>query len=239
MRKKLYSLCTAFAVFCSVFFGGAIPVRAFDAEYFDGDGMELGYSIINGYSKLSVREGLCSFERSAVYCGLDITNPYILSLGLMYYFTHGADLDKAMSDNDYALELVEGLDGFVKNMGVNNQRAAELKKELSESGAKVIRSFDSAGLFIISSPPEYAKSLIENKNVDFVMCDGKIPPSMKDLNMDGKSDKDDAPYIQSFLAEGLDDDDDDIEEYYKFACDINGDKELDIFDAEELLKKDR
>ncbi len=27
-------------------FGGAAPVRAFDAEYLNGEGMELGYSII-------------------------------------------------------------------------------------------------------------------------------------------------------------------------------------------------
>ena len=101
MRKKLYSSIVAFAVFCSMLFGGAAPVRAFDAEYLNGEGMELGYSIINGYSKLSAREGLCSFEKAAVYCGLDVTNPYILSLGLMYYLTHGVDLDKAMTDNGF------------------------------------------------------------------------------------------------------------------------------------------
>ncbi|MBQ1437668.1 MAG: hypothetical protein IIZ07_07015 [Ruminococcus sp.] len=236
MRKKLYSSIVTFAVFCSMLFGGAAPVRAFDAEYLNGEGMELGYSIINGYSKLSAREGLCSFEKAAVYCGLDVTNPYILSLGLMYYLTHGVDLDKAMTDNEYALEIIEGLDSLVKAMGVSNPRAAALKRELSGSGARIICSFDTAGLFIISSPPEYARSLTENESVDFVMADGKIPPSMKDMNMDGKSDKNDAPYIQSFLADGLADEDGDIEEYYKFACDINGDKELDILDAEELLK---
>lgn len=238
MRKKLYSIISA-AVFTASFLGGAVPARAFDTGYLNGEGMELGYSIINGYSKLSAREGITSFEKSAVYSGPDVTNPYILGVGLMYYFTNGVDLDRAMTDNVYAVEVIGNLDGFAKRLGIKNSRSAELKKELEKSGAAIIKAFDTAGLYIISSQPEYAENLIKNKNVDFVMSGGEVPPSMKDLNMDGKSDSDDAPYIQRFLADSLTFDDEDISEYIKFACDINGDKELDILDAEELMKPDK
>lgn len=65
-----------------------------------------------------------------------------------------------------------------------------------------------------------------------------MPTSMKDLNLDGKSDVEDGALIQLYLAGKLEYDDDDINEYVKFACDINGDKEINILDVTELQTRE-
>ena len=70
--------------------------------------MKLGYSIIKGYSKMSMKKGQYKDGKVAVYCGLDVNNLYVMgSLG-WFYMTNGVDLDRAMTDN------LDGLYGHPK-----------------------------------------------------------------------------------------------------------------------------
>ena len=234
--KRFISLALAITLSFSVAFYSTPKVSAFDTDYLSQDGMELGYRIINGYSKLSTKNKLTSYETSAVYSGLNISNPYIITLVGIFYFTNGVDIDKAMEDNDYTMSLIQKLDSFLRKMGVKNERAKSLKSEITKSKAKIINSFETAGLYIIKAENEYCKNLMNNKYVDFVLADGKMPKSMKDLNFDGKSDYDDGRLIQEYLVDRLDWEDKDEKEYIKFACDINGDKEINILDTSELQK---
>ena len=235
--KRIISAILTLSIAFSTLISTTITASAFDTSYISEDGMELGYSIINGYSKLSVKNGLTSYEKSAVYGGLDISNPYIITLVGIFYITNGVDLDKAMQSNDYALNMISRLDGYLKSMGVSNEKAKALKSEIQNSNAKIISAFDTAGLYIIETDAQYCESLMENKNVDFVLSGGQVPKSMKDLNFDGKSDALDGKYIQEYLAKLLRYSDSDETEYLKFACDINGDKEIDILDVTELQLK--
>ncbi len=235
-RKRIISSVLAATTAFTVIQSTAISAKAFDMEYISTDGMELGYSIINGYSKLSVEKGLTSYKKSAVYSGLDVTSPYIIALAGLFYVTNGIDLDKAMVDNDYAIEMISKFNGFLNSMGVRNEKAKKLKDEIKKSDVKIINSFDTAGLYIIEADEKYCKDLMNNEYVDFLLAGGAVPPSMKDLNMDGKSDAKDGVLIQEFLVEKYKHEDDDVTEYLKFACDINGDKEINILDASELQK---
>lgn len=233
-KSKLFNSVAAIIVSVSVMISSIFSVAAFDTEYISEDGMKLAYEIINGYSKLSAEKGLTNFKTSAVYCGLDVTNPYLIALAGCFYITNGVDIDRAMCDNEYAVTTVYNLDRFLQKMGVKNERAAQLKSELEKQSVRILLSLDTAGLYIIQSDEEFGKSLLNDKKVDFVLSGGGIPSSMKDLNFDGKSDKNDCEPIQKYLAGELVYDDNDKNEYIKFACDINGDKDINILDVTEL-----
>ena len=135
--KHIISFTLAFVLSLSMIFYSTPKVSAFDTDYLSENGLQLGYRIINGYSKLSSKNKLTSYETSAVYSGLDISNPYVITLVGVFYFTNGVDVDKAMGDNDYTMSLIKKLDSFLNKMGVKNDRAKSLKSELTKSGAKI------------------------------------------------------------------------------------------------------
>lgn len=239
MIKKLVSIAlTASAVFSLISFGTSGASAAFDMDDLKKDDrLSLGYSIINGYSKLAVQSGLTSYKKTAVYCGLDLKNPYLMALAGGFYIANGVDLQRTISDNDYAVSLVQKLDGFLKGMWIKNERAGELKKELKNSGVKIKEAYDTVGLYIIESDKSGAEKLMKNSRADFVFAGGEVPPSMKDLNMDGKSDSRDIPLIQKYLAKKLRYTDKDVQNYLDFAADIDGDKSQDINDVTALQRQ--
>ena len=153
-----------------------------------------------------------------------------------FYLANGVDLERTLNDNDYAHELVEKLNGFLGGMWVKNERAQQLKEQLEKDGVKITESFDNVGLFIIETDKTYAEKLMKNELADFVFSGGEVPKSMKDMNMDGKSDKKDIPLIQKYLNKELKSDDEDIQNYYGFAVDIDGDKYQTIDDVTKLQK---
>lgn len=232
-HNRIIALFTAVMLLCS----GVFYACAFDADTMKDKGeVSKGFSIINGYSKLSAQQRLNDYFSAVVYSGLDLNNPYFIMLAGIFYFTNGVDIDRVMTDHAYALEKAEKLDGFIKSMSISNERAEELKEKLKSKGIKINSSLDSLGIIFISADEKQAEELYSDSSVDFVLAGGKVPSSMKDLNMDGKSDRNDAVYIQKHLAKMLKYEDSDIEEYIKYACDINGDKELNIDDVSSLLK---
>ena len=234
MKKKLLSVFICAAFLCSML-TAAVSFKPEDIK--SESRMSLGYSIINGYSKLSAKAGLKSYDKAAVYSGLDLSNPYIVTLAGTFYLTRGIDLERLVTDNDYAYSLVEKLDGFMGRLFVSNERAAKLKKRLTENGVNIKKAYDTVGLFIVETNTETAQALMEDEAVDFVMAGGEVPSTMKDLNLDGSSDALDATVIQEYIAGKIDYSDRDENEYIKFAGDINGDKEFDIRDATAALKK--
>ncbi|MDO4830806.1 MAG: dockerin type I repeat-containing protein [Clostridia bacterium] len=237
-RSKFFCRIISAAISLSLALTTIFSASAFDTDYISKEGMELAYSIINGYSKLAAEKGKTSFKTSAIYSGLDVTNPYVITLVGCFYFTNGVDIDKASSDNEYTMTTIAKLDGFLKAMGVKNERSQATKKVLEDSDVKMIMSFETAGLYIVSADEDFNKSMLNDDNVDFVLSGGMMPTSMKDLNLDGKSDVEDGALIQLYLAGKLEYDDDDINEYVKFACDINGDKEINILDVTELQTRE-
>ena len=150
--------------------------------------------------------------------------------------SNGVDLERTLTDNGYALGLVRKLNAFLERMGVKNERLTSLKAALKNEKVPVTESLDSVGLLFIKTDSAFAGRLMNDDRVDFVFAGGEVPPSMKDLNMDGRSDFEDASYIQRFLAGELVYPDADENEYIKFATDIDGDKNQDIRDATALLR---
>ena len=237
MYKRLIAYLLSFSLVFAALFCNPAAAGAFGMDDLKSDGrMKLGYSIINGYSKLSERNGLTSYGKTAVYCGQDLSNPYLLALAGTFYLTNGVDLERTLTDNEYALGLVRRLNAFLERMGVKNDRLTSLKAALKNENVSVTESLDSAGLLFIGTDRGFAGRLMNDDRVDFVFAGGEVPPSMKDLNLDGKSDAGDARYVQRFLADDLEYDDDDENEYIKFAADIDGDKKHDIMDATALLR---
>ena len=53
--KSIISFTLVSTLSLSMIFYGTPKVSAFDTSYLSQDGMELGYRIINGYSKLSAK----------------------------------------------------------------------------------------------------------------------------------------------------------------------------------------
>ena len=221
--------------------------------------MKLGYSIIKGYSKMSMKKGQYKDGKIAVYCGLDVTNLYVMgSLG-WFYMTNGVDLDRAMTDNDYAMEMIAKLDSHLQGAGITNDRAKEKKAEILKDAKYVYQCFDTLGLYIVDVDKNRADELMNDSGIvtlrrlttdeitgtetaagsgiDFVLDGGCVPKNMKDLNIDGKTDEKDAELIQKYLIKDLTFDDYDENQYALFVCDINGDKTPDIRDATEILKK--
>lgn len=200
------------------------------------DRMKLGYSIINGYSKLSEQRGLTSYKKTAVFSAPDLSNPFLIALTGGFYLANGVDLERTMTDNEYALSLIKNLNGFLGSMGITNQRAQSVRQTLKSNGIKITDAFDAVGLYMIEGSRPLAQQLMQNKAVDFVFAGGAVPPSMKDMNMDGKSDTADIPYIQRYLTGELFSRDSDIQHYYDFAVDIDGNKYEDINDVTALQR---
>lgn len=234
-NKRVVSLIATVAFVFSIFSNSMIKVSAFDMDYISKDGMELAYSIVNGYTKLAYSEnGGADKDKVAVYSGLDITDPYILTMGGIYILTHKIDFDKLIIDNEYALKKIKDFDKYLSSVGVKNSRAERFKEYMSEEKKINISGFDTVGIYFIESDKEYSLQLMENEYVDFVIAGGEVPKTMKDLNLDEKSDIIDAELIQQYLAKQLTYEDEDEKEYIKFACDINGDKKINVLDATQL-----
>lgn len=101
---------------------------------------------------------------------------------------------------------------------------------------KILDAYDTVGLYIIEGDRSLAQKLMQGRSADFVFAGGEVPSSMKDMNMDGSSDRADIPLIQRYLTKELHSPDRDIQHYYDFAADINGDKYVDINDVTALQR---
>ncbi len=157
----------------AAFLGNSPTVSAFGMDDLKSDSrMQLGYSIINGYSKLSARSGLTDYSKTAVYCGQDLSNPYLLALAGTFYFTNGVDLERTLTDNGYALGLVRKLNAFLERMGVKNERLTSLKAALKNEKVPVTESLDSVGLLFIKTDSAFAGRLMNDDRVDFVFAGG-------------------------------------------------------------------
>lgn len=241
MKRKFSKKVILILLVFAMLIGGAClsctNAAAFDLGYISEDGMKLGYSIIKGYSKMSMKKGQYKDGKIAVYCGLDVNNLYVMgSLG-WFYMTNGVDLDRAMTDNDYAMEMIAKLDSHLQGAGITNDRAKEKKAEILKDAKYVYQCFDTLGLYIVDVDKNRADELMNDSGIDFVLDGGCVPKNMKDLNIDGKTDEKDAELIQKYLIKDLTFDDYDENQYALFVCDINGDKTPDIRDATEILKK--
>ena len=234
--KRIIAIVTSFAMSLVLVHSSGLNANAFDTDYVNKDGMALGYSIINGYSKLSIEHDQYKGNTIAVYCGLDVTNLYTMAAVGLYYVTHGVDIDRIMTDNEYALIHIEKLNNYLKNAGIKNERAIQYKPQILENAKRVHTCYDTLGLYIIDATDKYALELMNKDYVDFVLDGGCVPRNLKDLNMDGKSDKTDALMIQKYLVDIMNFSDDDKHEYARFVCDIDGDTEADIRDVTKLLK---
>lgn len=242
MRKKLKNciisifLCTAVSL--SLTGIGTLGASAFDDEYISEDGMALGYSIINGYTKMSMKSNPQKTSgKIAVYSGVDITSPYVLTMGGLYILSHHVDFDEFLSDNDYAMEFIGDFDSYMKKVGIKNEKSPNFVKSVSDKKIKFEKQLDTAGIFIFEAENDYAVELMENNPyVDFVLVDGKVPSNMKDLNFDGVTDIKDAELMQHYLAGDLELADDDEALYALYATDYNKDKEINIEDVTDLQK---
>ncbi|MBQ4251211.1 MAG: hypothetical protein II701_04730, partial [Ruminococcus sp.] len=86
MYKRIISYFMVLLIAFAAFLGNSPTVSAFGMDDLKSDSrMQLGYSIINGYSKLSARSGLTDYSKTAVYCGQDLSNPYLLALAGTFY----------------------------------------------------------------------------------------------------------------------------------------------------------
>ncbi|HBM99616.1 MAG TPA: hypothetical protein DD413_09345 [Ruminococcus sp.] len=242
MRKKLKNciisifLCTAVSL--SLTGISTLGASAFDDEYISEDGMALGYSIINGYTKMSMKSNpQKTSSKIAVYSGVDITSPYVLTMGGLYILSHHVDFDEFLSDNDYAMEFIGDFDSYMKKVGIKNEKSPNFVKSVSDKKIKFEKQLDTAGIFIFEAENDYAVKLMENNPyVDFVLVDGKVPSNMKDLNFDGVTDIKDAELMQHYLAGDLELADDDEASYALYATDYNKDKEINIEDVTDLQK---
>lgn len=236
--KKLISLTLTVIAMFSLTGIGRLSASAFDNNYLDEDGIELGYSIINGYTKMYFENNpQRKSGRIAVYSGVDITSPYVLAMGGLYILSHHIDIDRFISDNDYAMSFVGDFDKFLKSTGIKNEKAKKLKKVLSDDNIKPELSLETAGIFVFNATNDYACRLMNsNKYTDFVLVNAKVPDNMKDLNFDNKTNLEDAELIQHYLAGDLELADDDEDAYALYASDYNKDKDINILDVTDLLK---
>ena len=133
--KKIIAVLAALSVLCCGVFSAS---AAFDMDDLQKDDrLALGYSIINGYSKLSEQSGLTNYRKTAVYSGLDLKDAYLMALAGGFYLANSVDLERTIHDNAYALSLVRKLDGFLKGMWVKNERAQQLRRELNKRGIPI------------------------------------------------------------------------------------------------------
>ena len=66
--KKVISILLVFAMLIGGACLSCTNAAAFDLGYISEDGMKLGYSIIKGYSKMSMKKGQYKDGKIAVYC---------------------------------------------------------------------------------------------------------------------------------------------------------------------------
>lgn len=236
-RFVAYALSVVTAV--SVTGIGTMTASAFDDEYLNKEGIELGYSIINGYTKMYLSHNPeRNSGRIAVYSGVDLTSPYVIAMGGVYVLSHHIDIDRFITDNDYAMGFIADFDSFLRTVGIKNDKAKMLKSSLEADNIKPDLSLDTAGIYVFDSTNDYAYQLMNNNEyADFVLVDAKVPANMKDLNFDEKTDYKDAELIQHYLAGDLDLADDDEDAYALYASDYNKDKSIDIEDVTDLLRK--
>ncbi len=235
--RLIISTVTALSIAVTLINFSMFSASAFDKSYISEDGMKLGYSIVNGYTKMFLRKSPENYNgKAVVYSGLDITQPYTLTMGGMYVLTHKIDIDKLLSDNDYALTNFDKFNSYLSFVGIKNDKAKEFEKILEEDNIKCDVQMNTLGMYIINSDKEYLYELMEeNEYADFVLVNGGVPENMKDLNFDGITDAKDAVLIQHYLADDLDLADDDERAYALFASDYNQDKRIDIQDVTDLL----
>ena len=128
--KKVISTLLVFAMLIGGACFSCISAAAFDLDHFSEDGMKLGYSIIKGYSKMSMIKGQYKDGKIAVYCGLDLNNIFVMGSIGWFYMTNGVDLDRAMTYNDYAMEMIAKLDSHLQGAGITYERAIVKKGEI-------------------------------------------------------------------------------------------------------------
>lgn len=217
---------------------GVFGASAFDNDYISKDGLELGYSILNGYTKMSMKNNPQKKSGNiAVYSGVDITSPYVITMGGLYILSHHIDFDDFFSDNDYAMNFIANFDSYMGKVGIKNENAKNFVDSVSDKKLNFSTQLNTAGIYIFEATNDYAKDLMENNPyVDFVLVDGKVPSNMKDLNFDGVTDLKDAELMQHYLAGDLELADDDEASYALYATDYNKDKEINIEDVTDLQK---
>lgn len=240
--KKTYRRIVCFALALLTAFTAFIftsqKTYALNKDDLNSKGISLGCSIINGYSKWVLDEQKSSkVEKTAVYCGLDVSSPYLLTLVGLFYINQSVDLSKLSKNNEYAMETIEHLNGFLQSMGVQNDKAENFRDNVLLKYCKNYKSFNAVGLYIFDCSKKDSLELMNNENVDFVLADGKVPDNMKDLNFDGKTDEKDAVIMQKYFVGKLKIDDKDKREYVKFACDIDGNKRINVTDITSIQQK--
>lgn len=238
IKKQFISALLCATVAFSLIGFGNYKASAFDKEYISEDGMKLGYSIINGYTKMKLKNNPHKKSgKVAVYSGIDITNPYVIAMGGVYIFSHNIDFENFLSNNDYAMSFIADFDSYLSKVGVKNENAKNFIKSVSDKKLNFETRMNTAGIFIFEATDDYSRELIKNNPyVDFVLVDGKVPSNMKDLNFDGATDLDDAKLIQHYLAKDLELADDDEASYAMYASDYNKDKEINIEDVTDLQR---
>ena len=129
-----------------------------------------------------------------------MNNLYVMgSLG-WFYMTNGVDLDRAMTDNDYAMEMIAKLDSHLQGAGITNDRAKEKKAEILKDAKYVYQCFDTLGLYIVDVDKNRADELMNDSGIDFVLDGGCVPKNMKDLNITEKQMKRMLSLFRSILS---------------------------------------
>ncbi|MCD8025610.1 MAG: hypothetical protein LUF33_01390 [Clostridiales bacterium] len=233
--KRIISAVLAITMSVSAAVYSSFSVSALSEEDMTDDGMALGFSILNGYTKLSLKNTDPSMvQPTAVYCGLDVFKPYTLLCAGWFYIRNNVDLERASTDNDYTVDLLTRLDEYLSKKGITNEKAEMFKNSYFDSEDEIITSLDSVGLYIFEASNSASLELIENEYVDFVLAGGRVPENMKDLNLDGKTDYVDSELIQKYVCGLLEYDDSDEDAYILYASDYNSDREINIADVTDL-----
>jgi hypothetical protein len=236
--KRVVSTALVISIISSLLAFGSTSAAAFDSSYISTEGMALGYSIVNGYTKMYLKNNPNDFENKvAVYSGLDVTKPYTLAISGWYFFTNGIDFDKILTDNDYTISKISSFDSYLSSQNIKNERAAQFVNSIKNDNPTYQLKLDTLGMYIIDADLSYTYELMnDNEYVDFVLVNGKVPSNMNDLNFDGVTDKADALLIQRYLADSLELADDDEAAYALFASDYNKDKSINIEDVTSLMR---
>lgn len=233
--KCIISFVLTVSLTLSILTGSVITAFSLEEQDLTSDGMKIGYSTLNGYTKLVLKnQDMKSTQKTAVYCGLDISNPYTLVLVGLFYLNQGVNLDRLTKDNSYAIETITKLNSFLQKMGVKNKKAEEFKNSVLSSYKSIYQTFDILGIYIFEATNQKSLELMNSEYVDFVLVGGEVPKSLKDMNFDGKTDKNDALLIQKYLSKELQFTDKDENAYAMYASDINADRIIDIVDVTDL-----
>ena len=242
MRRKIYKRIIAAVLSLIMIFSmtgiGTLTASAFDKLYISKDGMALGYSIINGYTRMYYKNNPdTATGKIAVYSSLDITSPYILAMGGMFFLTNSIDIDRLLTDNDYTMSYIDKFDSYLSSVGIVNGRASDFCNSIKDDNISFDIALDTVGIYVFEADKDYAYQLMDsNEYADFVLAEGKVPSNMKDLNLDGKTDSTDAELIQHYLAGDSELEDEDEKAYAMFASDYNKDTEINIIDVTDLQR---